>query len=240
MLTVSSWFIVASATIIGSTCSFLVSRTVLKNLVHRLISNDPRFASLALTLKHDGLKLLIMIRLCPLPYSLSNGAISMIPTVSPLSFMLATAIVSPKLMLHVFIGSQLAKLAEEGRQMDAKTKAISYISIVIGVVAGAATGWFIYRQTKKRAAQLEAEERAGVRRESVDQLRRDYADDPSALEAAETLREADDDISLREEAFYADEGDVDGYRDELSGDEDANEMGDVFDEGHGDDDQRRK
>lgn len=201
---------------------------MLRSLVHRLVHSDPRFASLALTLKHDGLKLLIMIRLCPLPYSFSNGAISLIPTVHPLAFMLATAIVSPKLMLHVFVGSQLAKLAETGDKMDAKTKAISYVSIIIGISAGILTGWVIYRQTKKRAAQLEAEERAGVRNETLDGLRNEYADDPEALEAAEALREEDDDISLR----TADDVEA-SYQDEL--DEDAPEV-DVFANGDGDED----
>lgn len=144
-------------------------------------------------------------------------------------------------MLHVFIGSQLAKLAETGDKMDAKTKAISYISIVIGIVAGALTGWVIYRQTKKRAAQLEAEERAGVRRESVDELRREYSDDPEALAAAEALREEEDDISLREAGRTFEEEEEDsGYRDEFSDLDDAREVGDVFDDGDGDGDMGRR
>lgn len=166
-------------------------------MVHRLVAHDKRFAALALTLKHDGIKLLVMIRLCPLPYSLSNGAIATFPTVHWASYAAATAIISPKLMLHVFVGSQLEKIAEGGGKMDAKTKAISYVSIVIGLIAGVATGWIMYRKTTERAAQLEAEERAGVRRASIEDLERQYADDPDALEAAETLREEEDDISLR-------------------------------------------
>ncbi|KAF2442139.1 golgi apparatus membrane protein-like protein tvp38 [Karstenula rhodostoma CBS 690.94] len=193
----NGWFVAASATVAGSTASFLASRSLLKNMVHRLVAHDKRFAALALTLKYDGLKLLIMIRLCPLPYSLCNGAIATFPTVSALSYALATAIVSPKLMLHIFIGAQLAVIAENGGKMDAKSKALSYVSIAIGGVAGVATGWFMYKKTKERAAQLEAEERAGVRRMSIEDLENEYADDPGALEAAETLREDDDDISLR-------------------------------------------
>lgn len=184
-----------------------------------------------------------MIRLCPLPYSFSNGAISMIPTVKALPFMFATAVVSPKLMLHVFVGAQLAKIAKSGDKMDAKTKAISYLSIAIGIAAGTGTGWVIYRQTKKRAAQLEAEERNAARSESRDELRREYADDPEALEAAEALRDGADDISLRTADDYDEDGDDaweeegrrdSGYRDEL--DDDAREMGDVFSEGDADED----
>jgi membrane protein DedA with SNARE-associated domain len=231
------WFIVASATVVGSSCSFLVSRYFLSGFVSRLISRDPRFAALALTLKHDGLKLLIMIRLCPLPYSLSNGALSTIPTVSLASFALSTAIVSPKLLLHVFVGAKLGELAEKGKEMDTRTKIISYISITIGVLAGAITGWVIYRQTKIRARQLEEEERQNVRRRTPDEIADEYADDPGALEAAEALREEEDDISLREtwdEDYEEDEDLIDEpvignpYRDEIMDDEDARVVGDVF------------
>lgn len=141
-----SWFIVASATVVGSLCSFIVSRTILSRFVHRLIAKDKRFAALSLTLKHDGLKLLCMIRLCPLPYSISNGALSTFPTVQPLIFALATAIVTPKLLIHVFIGSRLAAIARSGEKMDGTTKAINYASIVIGAIIGIGTGWFIYQR----------------------------------------------------------------------------------------------
>ena len=138
------WLIVASATILGSLCSFIVSRTILSSYVQRLIAHDRRFAAFALTLRHDGLKLLIMIRLCPLPYSLSNGAMSTVPTVQPLMFALATAASTPKLLIHVFIGRQLAKIAESGGTMDTATKLINYASIAGGAILGLAVGWIIY------------------------------------------------------------------------------------------------
>lgn len=230
----NGWFIVASATVIGSTASFLASRMILHRFVTRLIANDSRFAALALTLKHDGIKLLIMIRLCPLPYSLSNGAIATFPTVHWASFMLAGAIASPKLLLHVFVGAKIGELAEKGEQMDAKTKAISYISIVIGLVAGILTGYLMYWKTKVRAAELEAQEREGVRRRSQDEIAREYADDPEAGLAAEVLREEEDDISL-----HMDVADLGHYRDESPSGEDGEDRYDedapdvVFDVGDG-------
>lgn len=226
----NGWFIAASATIVGSTLSFIISRSFLKKFVHRLIEKDKRFAALSLTLKHDGLKLLIMIRLCPLPYSLSNGAIATFPTVHWASYALATAIVSPKLMLHIFIGSQIEKIADGGGKMDPKTKALSYVSIIIGLVAGVATGWIMYKKTKERARELEAEEREAVRRRSIEDLENEYADDPDALEAAEALREEEDDISLRT-GWGEDE-----YHDDLSDAEDLN-GNDIFKSGDGDEEE---
>lgn len=223
----NSWFIVSTASVVGSTCSFLLSRTLLRPLVHRLIANDSRFAALSLTLKHDGLKLLVMIRLCPLPYSLSNGAIATFPTVHWASFALATAIASPKLLLHVFVGAKLGDIADHGGSMDLRTRAISYLSILIGVAAGALTGWIMYRKTTARARELEEEERQRIGEESEDEIEREFADDPAALEAAERIRQEEHDISLR--PAYADEGVW--YRDES--DEEDSPAG-VFGTGDGD------
>lgn len=57
---------------------------------------------------------------------------STFPTVSPLAFMLATTLISPKLMIHVFIGYRLGVLAEADEKMDAKTKALNWASIIGG------------------------------------------------------------------------------------------------------------
>ena len=228
------WFILATATIVGSTCSFIISRTVLRGFVSRLTEKNQKFAALSLVLKHDGLKLLVMIRLCPLPYSLSNGAISTIPTVTWQNFALATAIASPKLLLHIFVGSKLGDIAENGDKMDGKTKAVSYLSILIGMIAGVAVGYLIYNRTKVRAQQLEAEEAAaaqhGGRRQSSDPD--GYIDDPNERRAVDALRRSDDDVSLH--TTYEDdlEGGRRAYSDDYTDDEDAQER-DPFDEGDG-------
>ena len=133
---------------------------MLSSFVHRLVSDDSRFSALSLVLKHDGLLLLIMIRLCPLPYSLSNAALSTIRTVSPLMFALATAVASPKLLIHVFIGGRLAAIADKKENMDTGTKLINYASIVGGIMLGTGTAYLIYQRTVSRARQLEADDRS--------------------------------------------------------------------------------
>jgi uncharacterized membrane protein YdjX (TVP38/TMEM64 family) len=217
------WLILATATIVGSFCSFIASRTVLKKYVERLVANDKRFAALTLTLKQDGIKLLCLIRLCPLPYSLSNGAMSTFPTVQPHMYALATALITPKLFIHVFIGSRLAAIAKSGEQMSAGTKAVNYTSIVVGGLVGAGVGWYIYRSTIQRARELETQEAANVQ----DTIRRtgappkQFMDDPEAQLAAETL--ADDTPD------YFDETTEPQYRDET--DEDPFSRGDDIDHG---------
>ena len=85
-----------------------------------------------------------MIRLCPLPYSISNGAISTFPTVTPRMFALSTAAATPKLIIPIFIGTRLAAIAKSGEKMDASSKAINWISIIGGLIFGVVTGSLIY------------------------------------------------------------------------------------------------
>lgn len=162
-LTISlSWFIAATATVVGSLTSFIVSRTLLSSYVHRLVASDSSFTALSSVLKHDGLPLLTMIRLCPLPYSLSNGFLSTIATVKPFYFALATTIASPKLAIHVFIGWRLAAIAKSPDKKDPVAKAVNYTSIAAGIILGVLVGWWIWRRTIARSRQLEAEERRGL------------------------------------------------------------------------------
>ncbi|KIW76670.1 hypothetical protein Z517_09114 [Fonsecaea pedrosoi CBS 271.37] len=221
------WLILASATVVGSFCAFIVSRSILRKWVERMIAHDKRFAAFSLILKHDGLKLLAMIRLCPLPYSLSNGAMSTFPTVSPVMYALATAMVTPKLLVHVFIGSRLAVIARTREKMTMGDRAINYGSIALGAVVGSLTGLYIYRQTMARAKELEAEETDTVR----DTTRRtgapppDFSDDPEAQIAAETV--ADDTMDYFDES----PNERPRYHDDTDDDDD------VFGKGDGDDDE---
>ncbi|KIW93126.1 uncharacterized protein Z519_05731 [Cladophialophora bantiana CBS 173.52] len=215
------WLILASATVVGSFCAFIVSRSVLRKWVERMVAHDKRFAAFSLILKHDGLKLLAMIRLCPLPYSLSNGAMSTFPTVSPLMYGLATAMVTPKLLVHVFIGSRLAVIARTREKMTMGDRAINYGSIALGAVVGSLTGLYIYRQTMARAKQLEADETNSIR----DAARRtshpppDFSDDPEAQVAADAL--VDDTMD-----YFDDSPNERGYHDETDDDDDVFLKGD--------------
>ena len=151
------WFIIAGATVVGSTASFIASRTVLSAYVQRLVGEDRRFVALGHVLRHDGLLVLAAIRLCPLPFSLSNGFLATIPSISPGSFALATALSTPKLLIHIFIGDRLAQIAED-EDMPLGTRVVNYLSILFGLVLGITVGWLVYRRTMRRAKELAVEE----------------------------------------------------------------------------------
>ena len=226
------WPIVATASVAGSLAAFVTSRTVFSGYVDRLVGHDKRFQALGHVLRHDGLVVLALIRFCPLPYSLSNGFLATIPNIHPGAFALATALSSPKLLVHVFIGSRLALLAEKGDTMSGGDRAINYVSMAVGGLVGATVGYVIYRRTMARAAELAREEdpeaaaaaaRAGLPGAG------DYADseeeedarlmDPNDADAAALMD--DDDISLWDNTDGVEGG---GYRDSFT-DEDGTSQG---------------
>ncbi|KAI1482721.1 hypothetical protein F4774DRAFT_246290 [Daldinia eschscholtzii] len=217
------WPIVASGTVFGSTAAFLASRTVFSGYVHSLVGADKRFVALGQVLRRDGLLVLAAIRFCPLPFSLSNGFLATIPSISPWRFALATAMASPKLLVHVFIGSRLALLAESGDKMSAGDKAVNYLSMLLGSVVGITLSLFIYRRTMARAREL-AREEAGENGVAVDaeldaeldleQGGRRQQQQQRPGEADEAALMDDDDISLWETDAMGG-----GYRDESSEEE---------------------
>ncbi|KAL2860847.1 TVP38/TMEM64 family protein [Aspergillus lucknowensis] len=243
------WLLYSSATVLGSTCSFLASRTFLSKFVHRLVERDKRFAALSLTLKYDGLKLLCMIRLCPLPYSICNGAISTFPTVQPLMYGLATAIISPKLLVPAFIGSRLRVLYENGEEMSLGSKLVNIFSIIISIAVGIFTGIYIYRRTLARAKELEERERGDIRHSlqadhAAHRPHRGFSDDPD-VNAAATILARDEEERIGFNDFDDDNVDLviddemndrsplrskSPYRDEFTDNE-----SDVFEDGDGTD-----
>ncbi|KAJ1331165.1 VTT domain-containing protein [Microdochium nivale] len=154
------WPVSAIATVAGSTAAFIASRTVLSRYVHALIGSDKRFVALGQILRRDGVFVLAAVRLCPLPFSLSNGFLATIPSIGPVGFAAATALASPKIFIHIFIGSRMAKLAESGDTMGLGDKIINYASMVFGGVLGTVLGLVIYRRTMARAEELMREDGA--------------------------------------------------------------------------------
>lgn len=147
------WPILAAGTVIGSFACFMVFRYFLEDRAKALAHSNVKFMALAKTLEQDKFVLLWLIRLCPLPYSMSNAAMSSVHTVEPYKFFLATLCTTPKLLIHIFIGDRVAKL---GAAKDTSSRVVNLISIVLAIVVAILTTWIIYRRTMERAAQIEA------------------------------------------------------------------------------------
>ncbi|KAI8315939.1 Golgi apparatus membrane protein tvp38 [Colletotrichum sp. SAR11_59] len=171
---------------------------------------------------------------------LSNGFLSTIPSIKPWAFAVSTALASPKLLVHVFIGSRLALLAEKGDDMSAGGKAINYISMILGGAVGLVVGYVIYNRTMARAAELaleqaESEGAVAPGREGAP----DYFDVEAGLVDPEDVAALmdDDDISLwAREAVDDEETQVGGYYDDDDDDDNGDGLKGQGTKNKGDDD----
>ena len=191
------WPLLAISTLIGSLLSFLACRYLFKDYAQRLARSNEKFAALTRTMEQDGFTLLWMIRLCPLPYSLSNGALASIPSVTALNFVLATLVTSPKLFMHIFIGDRIARL---GTEKDTASKIIDIVSVLVAITIGTVTAYTIYIRTIERAENLDS-----IMYTDLELGREDDDDDNNIDDAAEL---SDDfDINMEDDGFDLDDND---------------------------------
>ncbi|KAI5963121.1 TVP38 [Candida pseudojiufengensis] len=145
------WPILASAAVAGSTASFLIFRYFLNNQANKLMAYNENFKAFAEILNEDNsLLLLILIRLCPLPYSLSNGALAAIPNLPITTYVLATIITSPKLLIHLFVGAKLKDLGDN--ESSTTSKIVDIISIIITGSAATLVTYIIYNKMQIKLA----------------------------------------------------------------------------------------
>ncbi|ODQ81183.1 hypothetical protein BABINDRAFT_26217, partial [Babjeviella inositovora NRRL Y-12698] len=147
------WPLLASASVTGSLCSFVVFRYFLIERAQGFVKTNRNFAALSAIMREDKrLTLLILVRLCPLPYSLSNGALAAIPDISVMRYFLASLITSPKLLIHIFVGS---KLKDIGETDESSTQLIDILSILITGLAATATTYIIYVKMQAKLQEFE-------------------------------------------------------------------------------------
>ena len=147
----NGWPLLACASILGCTCSFLIFRYVLQKQAQKLMNHNETFRAFAEILRDDNsLLLLILIRLCPLPYSLSNGALAAIPELPLSTYFLATFITSPKLLIHLFVGSKLKEIGDD--KSTGSTRIVDIISIIITATAASLAAYLIYAKMQQKLA----------------------------------------------------------------------------------------
>lgn len=143
------WLLLAPASVLGSFASFLVFRHLLKDQAANLVRKNEKFKAFSEILQEDNsLFLLILIRLCPLPYSLLNGALASIPNLSATTYLWASIITSPKMFVHIFVGHAIKNLGDEERPASAKW--LDLFSIVLTGIALFIASYIIYNRMEQK------------------------------------------------------------------------------------------
>ncbi|GAA5969489.1 hypothetical protein JCM21900_002754 [Sporobolomyces salmonicolor] len=144
------WLISSFSCLVGGVFSFLLVRRLV-GVFAPYIHKDKTFQALSQAVRVKGLPLIILLRLCPFPYPYSNAFFASVETVTLLQFFLATLTITPKLLLHVFVGHRTYLFAspEHRSKMDPLSKWLNGAFMVVGTLLGAATSWYLYKLTMR-------------------------------------------------------------------------------------------
>lgn len=96
---------------------------------------------------HRGRPLLCLLRLTPIPWAYANFSLATFKEISPVDFLIATCAYSPKLLLHVYVGTRLYLFSDPDHlnEMDKTTKWLNSLSIVASILLGVGVGSYAYR-----------------------------------------------------------------------------------------------
>jgi len=146
------------ASILGSAFAFVVLRYLFSERLHQWSSNNNKWQALESVVGEKGLPLIILIRISPLPpWVYSNSLFASIEAVKLWQFVVATCFISPKLLLHTFIGSKIAALSDGDQrgEMDTSTKVLNGLLVGGGLAVAAFTSWWIYTLVQGHVRHLE-------------------------------------------------------------------------------------
>jgi len=154
---VRGWLIAAPLAILGSTISFIILRYLFSHRVRKWTTSNEKWTAMEDVVRHHGLWLIVLCRICPMPWAYSNAFFASIETISLWQFIFATIFMTPRLLLQVFIASRIALFSdgETRGHMDTTAKVINAVSIVVGFLLAIGTGVLIYRLTMRKIRELE-------------------------------------------------------------------------------------
>ncbi|GAA5826606.1 hypothetical protein JCM10212_003586 [Sporobolomyces blumeae] len=119
------FYISAASCLAGGCFAFVVLRRSLE-WFRPVLNRQTTFQALSQAVKVKGLPLIILLRLCPFSYPMSNLFFASVESVTLGQFFLATLTITPKLLLHVFIGHRTYLFAdpESRHKMDPLSRTI--------------------------------------------------------------------------------------------------------------------
>lgn len=184
------WLTIAIGSISGSVASFLVFRYYLHTRAQALISSNKKLYAFSSVLRdNNSFWILALIRVCPFPYSLTNGALAAVPGITITNFALGSIISSPKLVMYLFIGT---KIKDIGQTRDPMSRFVDIASIVLTMVALTLTGWLLFTRTTKRLQELEREGALPASAAVDDHFERHFEDDEDQYNDTLSLHTQDD------------------------------------------------
>ncbi|GAA5908179.1 uncharacterized protein JCM6883_004297 [Sporobolomyces salmoneus] len=152
------FFISAGSCLVGGVFAFVVVRKLVRFFAP-FIHKDKTFQALSNAVRVKGLPLIVLLRLCPFPYPYSNAFFASVESVTLGQFFLATLTITPKLLLHVFIGHRTYLFADptSRHRMDPFSRYLNLGFMLFGTLLGMGTSWYLYKTTMRFVEEAERE-----------------------------------------------------------------------------------
>ncbi|CAD6885713.1 unnamed protein product [Tilletia controversa] len=157
------WVVAASGCLLGSTVAFALARMVMRYFAtHRRVQDmkeHRNWRAMERAVEQKGVGIVILLRLAPFPFAYSNLFFASMHSVSYPAFMLATLCITPKLLLHVFVGSKMFELLDnDGQSLPLQVRILNWVYIAVGVLVGWGTGHYLWITTQRILADFEQRE----------------------------------------------------------------------------------
>lgn len=155
-VSIKGFLVLSISTIIGSCCSFLVFQKLLIEKSKILIEQNSNFKLINIVLTdghsyYEKIFIIFLVRLCPTPYSFTNGALASLPDLSIAVFFLANVLVTPKFLLILYLGQ---KLRDYDRDNSGSEKFADLMSAAVPAIAFSLITYVIYQRVMERLREI--------------------------------------------------------------------------------------
>ncbi|CAO3596397.1 unnamed protein product [Absidia cylindrospora] len=129
-------------------CFGLVRKLRFDRFIPMSTSQEKKYQAMQEAIKEGGWKMMVLIRICPIPWQFTNMFLSLMPTVTPQDYILTGLIASWKVTVEVWAGSQLANLSDASLPPSARR--LTLVTLAIGLVIMACVIRWIYQVTMRK------------------------------------------------------------------------------------------
>ncbi|KAI8060094.1 hypothetical protein BC940DRAFT_312747 [Gongronella butleri] len=141
--------IVISGAFVGAmTCFHLIRRYQITRFIRLSPSKQEKYQAIQDAIEQGGLRIMLLIRLSPIPWPITNMMLSVLPTVTPRQFTITAFVSAFKLCLEVWVGSQLADIANPDLPESAHRVAV--ITMLVSVFILVAVAYWLYRVSMQK------------------------------------------------------------------------------------------
>ncbi|KAG1143649.1 hypothetical protein G6F37_009560 [Rhizopus arrhizus] len=115
-------------------------------------SKQEKYMAIQEAIEQGGFKMMVLIRLSPIPWPITNMLLSIISTANTQHYIMAALLASLKVSLDVWIGSQLADLSNPNLPPSAHR--IAMITMGCGLLILIGVAWWLYRLTMEKVKEM--------------------------------------------------------------------------------------